>query len=146
MSHSLLVYDCTNCRMNHESESESCITTEGQSASLSWNIAPVWGLRPDFYSYQTAAGLLLWGAISGERTGLSFTLAPGPRQCSNFRVRVPWESWSYFTVSDSRLPYSSPPTTCRVTVKVFDPPPYGSLNHESIICPSIRTSGRFEYR
>jgi hypothetical protein len=29
--------------------------------------------------------------------------------------------FSYFTVSDSRLPFSSPPTTRRVTVEVFDP-------------------------
>jgi hypothetical protein len=31
------------------------------------------------------------------------------------------DSWPYFTVSDSRLPFSSPPTTRRVTVEVFDP-------------------------
>jgi hypothetical protein len=30
-----------------ESESESYITTDGQSASMSWNKAPIWGLRPD---------------------------------------------------------------------------------------------------
>jgi hypothetical protein len=27
----------------------SYITTDGQSASLSWYQAPIWGLRPDFY-------------------------------------------------------------------------------------------------
>jgi hypothetical protein len=32
-----------------ESESESYITTDGQSASLSWIKASIWGLRPDFY-------------------------------------------------------------------------------------------------
>jgi hypothetical protein len=32
-----------------ESESESYVTTDGQSASLSWNKAPIWGLRQDFY-------------------------------------------------------------------------------------------------
>jgi hypothetical protein len=32
-----------------ESESESYVTTDGQSASLSWNKAPIWGLRPDIY-------------------------------------------------------------------------------------------------
>jgi hypothetical protein len=41
-----------------------------QSASLSWNKAPIWGLRPDLYYCQTLAGL--WGALSDERTGLSF--------------------------------------------------------------------------
>jgi hypothetical protein len=32
-----------------ESESESYVTTDGQSASLSWNKSPIWDLRPDFY-------------------------------------------------------------------------------------------------
>jgi hypothetical protein len=48
---------------------------------------------------QTVAGLLMWGGLSDESTGLSFTTAAGPRQCSHFRVRVPWHSWPYFTVS-----------------------------------------------
>jgi hypothetical protein len=43
-----------------------------QSASSSWNKAPIWGVRPDLYYCQTAAGLLIWGALSDERTGLSF--------------------------------------------------------------------------
>jgi hypothetical protein len=62
----------------------------------------------------------MWGALSDERTGLSFTIAAGPCQSSLSRVRVPWDSRPYFTVSDSRLPFSSPPTTRRVTVEVFD--------------------------
>jgi hypothetical protein len=44
--------------------------------------APIWGLRPDFYYCQTVADLLLWGALSDERTGLSFTIAAGLRQRS----------------------------------------------------------------
>jgi hypothetical protein len=99
---------------------ESYVTTDGQSASLSWNKAPIWGLRPDFIC-STVAGLLMWGALSDERTGLSFTIAAGPRQRSHSRVRVPWDSRPYFTVSDTRLPFSSPPTTRRATVEVFDP-------------------------
>jgi hypothetical protein len=90
-------------------ESESYVTTDGQPASLSWNKAPFWGLRPDLYYYLTVAGLLMWGALSG------------PRQPSNSRVRVLWDSRPYFTVSDSRLSFSSPPTTRRVTVEVFVP-------------------------
>jgi hypothetical protein len=43
------------------SESDSFVTTDGQSASLSWNKAPIWNLRPDFYYSQTVAGLLMWG-------------------------------------------------------------------------------------
>jgi hypothetical protein len=80
---------------------ESLITTDGQSASLSWNKAPVWGLRTDFYFCQTVASLFIWDALSDERTGQSFRIAPSPRQLSHFRVRVPWDSWPYFTVSDS---------------------------------------------
>jgi hypothetical protein len=102
-------------------ESESYIMTDGQSASLSWNKASIWGLRPDFYYRQTIAGLLMWGAFSDERTSLPFTIAAGPRQHSHSRVRVPWDSRPYFTVPDSRIPFSSPPTTRRATVEVFDP-------------------------
>jgi hypothetical protein len=70
-------------------ESESYVTTDGQPASLSWNKAPIWGLRPDIYYCPTVAGLLIWGALSDERTGLSFTIATGLRQRSHFRFRVP---------------------------------------------------------
>jgi hypothetical protein len=103
------------------SESEFYITTDYQSASLCWNKAPIWGLRPDFYYCQTVAGLLMWGAVSDERTGLSFKITAGPHQRSHSQVRVPWDSRPYFTVSDSKLPFSSPPTTLRATVEVFDP-------------------------
>jgi hypothetical protein len=95
--------------------------TVSQSVSKSWYRAPsgahdqifitVWQLRASF----------LWGALSDERTGLSFVYAAGPCQRSLSRVRVPSDSWLYFTVSDLRLPFSSPPTTRRVTVEVFDP-------------------------
>jgi hypothetical protein len=64
-------------------------------------------------------GLLIWGALSDERTGLSVTIAAGPRHRSHFRVPVPWDSWPYFTLSDMRLPFSSPPAR-RATVEVFD--------------------------
>jgi hypothetical protein len=102
-------------------KSESYITTDGQSASLSWNKASVWGLWLDFYYCQTFVGMSMWGALSDERTGLPFTIAPGPRRYSHFRFRVLCYPWPYYTVSDSRLPFMSPPTTPRVTVKVFYP-------------------------
>jgi hypothetical protein len=57
---------------------ESYVRADGQSVSVSWNKAPIWGLRPDFYYCQRIAGLLMWGALSDERTGLSFTIAVGP--------------------------------------------------------------------
>jgi hypothetical protein len=102
-------------------QSQSYITTDGQPASLSWNKASIWGLRPDLDYCLTFAGLLVWGILSDERTGLPFTIAAGPCQRSLSRVRVPWDSRPYFAVSDLRLPFSSSPTTRRVTVEVFDP-------------------------
>jgi hypothetical protein len=59
--------------------------------------------------------------LSDEWTGLSFVYAAGPCQSSISWVRVPWDSRPCITVSDLRLPFSSPPTTRRVTVDVFDP-------------------------
>jgi hypothetical protein len=65
---------------------------DGQSASLSWNKAPKWGLKPNLYFCHTVACLLLWGALSDERAGLSFTIAAGPRHRSHSRVPIPWDS------------------------------------------------------
>jgi hypothetical protein len=42
-----------------EPEPESYITIDGQSASVSWNKASIWGLRTDLYYCQTIAGLLM---------------------------------------------------------------------------------------
>jgi hypothetical protein len=39
----------TNLFLQLNCQSESYVTTDGQSASLSWNKAPIWGLRPDFH-------------------------------------------------------------------------------------------------
>jgi hypothetical protein len=101
--------------------------TDGQSASLSWNKACIWGLRPDLYYCQTDAG-----PLSDERTGLSFKFAAGPRQRSHSRVRIPSDSRPYFAVSDSRIPFSSPPTTRRATVEVFDPTSTREMNRSQV--------------
>jgi hypothetical protein len=45
-----------------KSESESYVTTDSQSASLSWNKAPIWGLRPDIYYSLTITALFLWAS------------------------------------------------------------------------------------
>jgi hypothetical protein len=79
---------------------------------MSWNKAPIWGLRPDFFYCQIIASLLMWGAFSGERMGLSFAIAPGPRQRSSVRVRVPWYSWPFrrlLRLAGLRWRYSTPP-------------------------------------
>jgi hypothetical protein len=64
----------SSCLPSSQSQSQSYITTDGQSASLYWYQAPIWGLWPDFYYCQTIAGLLIWGALSDKKTGLSFTI------------------------------------------------------------------------
>jgi hypothetical protein len=51
----------------------------------------------------------MWGALSDERTGLPFTFAAGPRQCSHSQVRVQRDSRPYLTVSDSMLPQPGGP-------------------------------------
>jgi hypothetical protein len=88
----MTIFYCLLSTTESECESESYVTIDGQLASLSWNKAPIWGLRPDFYYRHTFAGLLMWGALSDERTGLSFIYGAGPRQRSLSRVRVPWDS------------------------------------------------------
>jgi hypothetical protein len=63
----------------------------------------------------------MWDTLSDGRTDLSFTIAAGPRQRSHFRVRVPCNSEPYFTLSDSKLLFSSHPTTRKATVEKFNP-------------------------
>jgi hypothetical protein len=105
-----------------------------ESLSLSFMLRPMvsrpvcLGIKHPFGAYDqifitrvTVTVLFLWGALSNERTGLSFIYAAGPCQRSLSLVRVPWDSRPSFTVSDLRLTFSSPPTTRRVTVEVFDP-------------------------
>jgi hypothetical protein len=65
--------------------------------------------RADLHYCQTFAGLLMWGALSDERTGLSFTIAAGHRQRSHSRVRVSRDSQTYSTILDSRLPQPGGP-------------------------------------
>jgi hypothetical protein len=101
---------CLHLSCSYSSQSESELFYDGSllPISSSWRRAP-WDSRPEFFP-------LNWTpAVS-----LSFTISAGPRQRIHFRVRVPWDSRLYFTVSDLRLPFSSPPTTCRATVEVFD--------------------------
>jgi hypothetical protein len=79
-------------------------------------------------------------SLSDERTGLSFTIAAGARQRSHSRIRVQWDSWPYFTVSDSRRPFLSPPTTRRATVDVFDASSVrnSSVSHGSFLVVTVR--------
>jgi hypothetical protein len=122
-------------------ESESYVTTDGQSASLSWNKASIWGLRPDFYYCQTVAGLLIWGGVSDERACLSYTIAAGPRQRSHCQVRVPWDTRPYFTVSDLRLPFRRLLRLAGLRWRYSTPPPHRILSCKWITCPFMTRCG-----
>jgi hypothetical protein len=91
-----------NTFQRQRSQSKSNVTSQ-RSVIKSWCPGLIWDPRTDFYHCQTLAGLLMWGALFDERTGLSFTIAAGPRQLSYSQIRVPHDSWPYFIVSDSRL-------------------------------------------
>jgi hypothetical protein len=85
-----------------------------------------------FYYLCDSYGLVLVGRPLWREVGSVFCMC----QRSLSRVQVPWDSRPYFTVSDLRLPFSSPPTTRRVTVEVFDPTStrvvyYGVLQYRS---------------
>jgi hypothetical protein len=103
-----------------QSQSQSHIATDGQSVSKSWCQAPS-GTHDQIFSYYnlTVTVLFLWGALSDKRMGRSFVYAAGSSQRSLSRVRVPWYLRPYLTVSDLRLPFSSPLTTRRVTVEDY---------------------------
>jgi hypothetical protein len=95
--------------------------TVSQSVSQSWCRAPSGTNDQIFITVWQLRSCFLWGALSDERSGLSFIHAAGPCQHSRSWVRVPWDSRPYFSVPDLRLPISLPPKNRRVTVEVFDP-------------------------
>jgi hypothetical protein len=109
---------------------ESYVTTDGQSASVSWIKAPSCGLWPDFHYCQAVAGLLMWGALSDERTGLSFTIAVGLRQRSHSRVRD-FPFCRLLRLAGLRWRYSTAP-------------PHGIQRMNSVSL--FITSGRTEYK
>jgi hypothetical protein len=95
-------FDCRLCSFSaatanfgtrlNSSLSLSYITTDGQSASLSWYQAPIWGLWPDFYHCQTITGFW-YGTPSLTRGRVCLF------QCKKYNIRT-----IHFTVSDLRLP------------------------------------------
>jgi hypothetical protein len=82
---------------------QSYIRNDGQSASLSWCQSPIWGPWSDSYQREAVLGLLMWGAIPDERTGLQFTNAAEASQHSHSLFRIQQVSWPYFTVWDLKL-------------------------------------------
>jgi hypothetical protein len=67
----------------------------------------------------------IWGALSDERSGLSFTIAAGPCQSSHSQVRVQRDSWPHFTASDSRLPFFRLLRLAGLQWRYSTPPPRG---------------------
>jgi hypothetical protein len=128
---------------------ESYITTDGQSASLPWNEAPIWGLRPDFITVREMR--ICWhGALSltrGRVCRLQLLLAlagavilgseslgtcdhillsqiwdppPPTWRASSSHLYPPGTGWPSYTPKHW-VSFSSPPTTRRTTVEVFEP-------------------------
>jgi hypothetical protein len=72
---------------NNTSQSQNYITIDSQSASPSWCQAPIWDQRPGFpilplIIFYTVSGLLMWGSLSDEKSGLYFSVFVGHRQRS----------------------------------------------------------------
>jgi hypothetical protein len=123
------------------------VTTDGQSAGLSWCQTPIWGPRPDFYYCQTVEGFVTRGASLPRRRvcrlqlllvlSSAVILGSEPRgthdhillsqipDSPNLEGQVPvfippgrW--WPSFTPRHW-VPFSSPPTTRSAMVEVFEP-------------------------
>jgi hypothetical protein len=62
------------------------------------------GPRQNFCYCQIIEGSLMWGAVSDERSVLFLTASVGLLQRSHSWVRIPGDSWPYFTLSDSKFP------------------------------------------
>lgn len=80
-----ITYEWTFFFESMRSESESCFTSDGQSASLLEQSTHL-GFGPHIYYCQTVVGSLMWveREREKERTGLSYTTAPGPCKRSHF--------------------------------------------------------------
>jgi hypothetical protein len=117
------------------------------SRPVSWCQAPIWSPRPDFCYCQTVAGLLIWGTLADERTGLPFTIvavlvsafilsSESRGTLDNillFQIRdsptwtamspylyPPGTGWPSCTPRHC-VPFSSTPTTLSTTVGVLEP-------------------------
>jgi hypothetical protein len=132
--------------LSSESESELLYDWRFTANQFVLATSPLRLMATNFFSTEPLPSQSSCNILSDERMGLSFIIAACPRQRSHSRVRIPLDSWSYFTVSDSRLPQpggpgpriyipqeqggpvlspgtgfpsSSPPATSRATVEIF---------------------------
>jgi hypothetical protein len=91
----------------------------------------IWNTSDSYVLY--SVGRPLW-----REDGSVFCMCLWPLPAQSFSVVVPWDLRPYFTVSDLRLPFSSPPTTRRITVEVFDPASTGVRLTELLNCSLYR--------
>jgi hypothetical protein len=122
--------------MNASSQIQSHIATDGQSVSL--GVEPHLGLMTRYLLLFDSYGLVFVGRPLWREDESVFWICCWSSPGSLSRLRVPRYSWPYFTVSDLRLLFSSPPTTRRVTVEVFDPASTRVWPYECVLaCPFI---------
>jgi hypothetical protein len=144
MNHCSHIELLLNYKLRLPSE-RSYVTTDGQSASLSWNKGPIWGLRADFCYCQTVARLLMWGALwreDGCRLQLLLALASAVILESESRGTrdhiLLSQIWDF--------PFRRILRPAGLQSRYSTPPPHGTLCHCLIVlvCPTIKISLRTE--
>jgi hypothetical protein len=91
------------------------------SQSVSLGVEPHLGLMTRYLLLYESYGLVFVGCHLWREDGPVFCICCWPLPVQSFSGLSPFGFATIFFVSDLRLPYSSPPTTHRVTVEVFDP-------------------------
>jgi hypothetical protein len=99
-------------------KSESYVTTDGQSTILSWNKAPIWGLRPDLLLLSDSCGFVDVGRSLWREDGSVVYICCWslPEQSFSGPSPVGLPTMFYCLRFETSLF-----TTRRATVKVFDP-------------------------
>jgi hypothetical protein len=114
-----------SCKFPQSRSAKSKSHCDWRSVSKSWCRAPSGAHGQIFITLWQLRSYSSWGVLSDEGTGLSFVYAAGPCQCSLSRVRVPWDSRRYFTVSDLRLPFCRLLRLAGSRWRCSTPPPHG---------------------
>jgi hypothetical protein len=91
------------------------------SQSVSLGVEPHLGLMTRYLLLFDSYSLVFVGRSLWREDGSVYCICCWVFPTQSFSGPSPWYSRPYFTVSDLRLPISSPLTTRRVTVEVFDP-------------------------
>jgi hypothetical protein len=91
------------------------------SQSVRLGVEPHLGLVTRYLLLFDSHGLVFVGRPLWREDGSVFCICCWSSPAYSFSGPSQLDSWPYFTVSDLRLPFSSPPTTRMVTVEVFYP-------------------------